>query len=48
MPESFLLIEKREAVKEMEDLHNQAFNSEDCREGQKAFQEKRKPIFTGR
>ncbi len=37
-----------EAVKEMENLHDQAFNSEDCREGQKAFQEKRKPIFTGR
>jgi len=35
-------------TKEIESLRNQAFNSEDLKEGQRAFQEKRKPVFRGR
>jgi enoyl-CoA hydratase len=37
-----------EDAKEIEDLRTQAFNSEDLKEGQRAFKEKRKPIFRGR
>jgi enoyl-CoA hydratase/carnithine racemase len=35
-------------AQEIEDLRAQAFNSEDIKEGQRAFKEKRKPVFQGR
>jgi len=35
-------------AREIEDLRAQAFNSEDIKEGQRAFKEKRKPVFQGR
>jgi enoyl-CoA hydratase/carnithine racemase len=37
-----------EDAREIEDLRAQAFNSEDIKEGQRAFKEKRKPVFQGR
>ena len=37
-----------EDAKEIENLRGQAFNSEDIKEGQRAFKEKRKPVFQGR
>jgi enoyl-CoA hydratase/carnithine racemase len=35
-------------AEEIETLRGQAFNSEDLKEGQRAFKEKRKPVFRGR
>ena len=35
-------------TEEIENMRLQAFNSEDLKEGQRAFKEKRKPIFRGR
>ena len=37
-----------EEIREIEALRDQAFRSEDVKEGQQAFREKRKPVFRGR
>ena len=37
-----------EEIREIEALRDQAFRSEDMKEGQQAFREKRKPVFRRR
>jgi enoyl-CoA hydratase/carnithine racemase len=37
-----------EEIREIEALRDQAFRSEDVKEGRQAFREKRKPVFRGR
>jgi hypothetical protein len=37
-----------EIIKEMNDLRDQGFRSGDCKEGKRAFKEKRTPVFKGR
>ena len=37
-----------EEIREIEALRDQAFRSEDVKEGEQAFREKRKPVFRGR